>query len=85
MILSQDYEPDPHQSALIGAWQDDCAQDHAEDAGCYVARIITVDDDSGLRELPTEFLVDDGLGAEAVASGAASRAVEPAIVRSDHP
>lgn len=38
------------------------------------ARIIIVDDDPGLRELLTEFLVDHGLRAEAVESGAALRA-----------
>jgi two-component system OmpR family response regulator len=38
------------------------------------ARIIIVDDDPGLRELLTEFLVDHGLRAEAVDSGAALRA-----------
>lgn len=46
--------------------------DHAAvDAGG--ARIVVVDDDSGLRELLTEFLVDHGLRAEAVDSGAALR------------
>ncbi|RZM35179.1 MAG: response regulator transcription factor [Sphingomonas sp.] len=35
------------------------------------ARIVIVDDDPGLRELLTEFLVDHGLRAEAVDSGAA--------------
>lgn len=38
------------------------------------ARIVIVDDDPGLRELLTEFLVDHGLRAEAVESGAALRA-----------
>jgi two-component system OmpR family response regulator len=38
------------------------------------ARIVIVDDDPGLRELLTEFLVDHGLRAEAVDSGAALRA-----------
>ncbi|MEG3165510.1 response regulator transcription factor [Sphingomonas sp. PB2P19] len=38
------------------------------------ARIIIVDDDPSLRELLTEFLVDHGLRAEAVDSGAALRA-----------
>ena len=37
------------------------------------ARVIIVDDDPGLRELLTEFLVDHGLRAEAVESGAALR------------
>jgi two-component system OmpR family response regulator len=37
------------------------------------ARIVIVDDDPGLRELLTEFLVDHGLRAEAVDSGAALR------------
>ncbi|MEG3082714.1 response regulator [Sphingomonas sp. PB2P12] len=37
------------------------------------ARIVIVDDDPGLRELLTEFLVDHGLRAEAVESGAALR------------
>lgn len=37
------------------------------------SRIVIVDDDPGIRELLTEFLVDNGLGAEAVASGAALR------------
>ncbi len=37
------------------------------------ARIVIVDDDPGLRELLTGFLVDHGLRAEAVASGAALR------------
>ncbi len=36
-------------------------------------RIVIVDDDPGLRELLTEFLVDHGLRAEAVESGAALR------------
>ena len=40
------------------------------------ARIVIVDDDPGLRELLTGFLVDHGLRAEAVASGAALRARE---------
>jgi two-component system OmpR family response regulator len=38
------------------------------------ARIIIVDDDPGLRELLTDFLVEHGLRAEAVDSGAALRA-----------
>ncbi|RYF10689.1 MAG: response regulator [Oxalobacteraceae bacterium] len=38
------------------------------------ARIVIVDDDPGLRELLTGFLVDHGLHAEAVESGAALRA-----------
>ncbi len=38
------------------------------------ARIVIVDDDPGLRALLTEFLVDHGLRAEAVESGAALRA-----------
>ncbi|MFC3580382.1 response regulator [Sphingomonas hylomeconis] len=38
------------------------------------ARIIIVDDDPGLRELLTDFLVGHGLRAEAVDSGAALRA-----------
>lgn len=37
------------------------------------ARIVIVDDDPGLRELLTGFLVDHGLRAEAVESGAALR------------
>jgi two-component system OmpR family response regulator len=37
------------------------------------ARIVIVDDDPGVRELLTEFLVDNGFGAEAVANGAALR------------
>lgn len=37
------------------------------------ARIVIVDDDPGLRDLLTEFLVDHGLQAEAVESGAALR------------
>ena len=35
------------------------------------ARIVIVDDDPGVRELLTEFLVENGFGAEAVANGAA--------------
>ncbi|HXH17351.1 MAG TPA: response regulator [Sphingomonas sp.] len=42
-------------------------------AGAGSARIVIVDDDPGLRELLTEFLVDHGLRAEAVESGAALR------------
>lgn len=38
------------------------------------ARIIIVDDDPGLRELLTEFLVDHGLRAEAAENGAGLRA-----------
>jgi two-component system OmpR family response regulator len=38
------------------------------------ARVIIVDDDPGLRELLTEFLIDHGLRAEGVDSGAALRA-----------
>ncbi len=37
------------------------------------ARIVIVDDDPGVRELLTAFLVDHGFGAEAVASGKALR------------
>ena len=37
------------------------------------ARIVIVDDDPGVRELLTEFLVENGFGAEAVANGAALR------------
>jgi two-component system OmpR family response regulator len=37
------------------------------------ARIVVVDDDPGLRDLLTEFLIDHGLQAEAVDSGAALR------------
>jgi two-component system OmpR family response regulator len=37
------------------------------------ARIVVVDDDPGLRDLLTEFLVDHGLRAEAVDGGAALR------------
>ncbi len=55
-------------------WQDGPAYDHASDAGYHAARIIIVDDDPGLRELLTEFLVDNGLGVEAVSSGVALRA-----------
>lgn len=56
------------------AWQEDTAHDQADDAGYHAARIIIVDDDPGLRELLTDFLVDNGLGVEAVASGVALRA-----------
>lgn len=42
--------------------------------GTQSARVVIVDDDPGLRELLTEFLVDHGLRAEAVDSGAALRA-----------
>lgn len=41
--------------------------------GDDVSRVVIVDDDPGLRELLTEFLVSNGLGAEAVESGAALR------------
>ncbi|WP_242187752.1 response regulator transcription factor [Sphingomonas sp. CARO-RG-8B-R24-01] len=37
------------------------------------ARIVIVDDDPGVRELLTEFLVENGFGAEGVANGAALR------------
>ena len=50
---------------------DDHAAVDGTDAGG--ARIVIVDDDPGLRELLTEFLVDHGLRAEAVDSGAALR------------
>ncbi len=43
-------------------------------AGAESARIVIVDDDPGLRELLTEFLVDHGLRAEAVENGAGLRA-----------
>ncbi|MGA1797797.1 response regulator [Sphingomonas sp. 4RDLI-65] len=46
----------------------------ADSAGAQGARVVIVDDDPGLRELLTEFLVDHGLRAEAVESGAALRA-----------
>jgi two-component system OmpR family response regulator len=46
------------------------AGDHAQPES---ARVVIVDDDPGLRELLTEFLVDHGLRAEAVESGAALR------------
>ncbi|MES2420553.1 MAG: response regulator [Pseudomonadota bacterium] len=45
-----------------------------EGIGDGSARIVIVDDDPGLRELLTEFLVDHGLRADAVESGAALRA-----------
>lgn len=45
-----------------------------DDHAVASARIVIVDDDPGLRELLTEFLVDHGLRAEAVESGAALRA-----------
>lgn len=41
--------------------------------GTSGARIVIVDDDPGVRELLTEFLVENGFGAEAVANGAALR------------
>ncbi len=52
----------------------DPAYDLADDADDRPARIVIVDDDPGLRELLTEFLVENGLGVEAVANGTALRA-----------
>ena len=46
--------------------------DREDDA--VAAQIVIVDDDPGLRELLAGFLVDNGLGVEVVASGAALRA-----------
>ncbi len=46
----------------------------SEAAQPAAARIVIVDDDPGLRDLLAEFLVDHGLQADAVESGAALRA-----------
>ncbi|BCA61034.1 hypothetical protein HMP09_0268 [Sphingomonas sp. HMP9] len=45
----------------------------SETTQAEAARVVIVDDDPGLRDLLTEFLVDHGLLAEAVDSGAALR------------
>ncbi|MEG3169789.1 response regulator [Sphingomonas sp. LB3N6] len=74
MNVSQHYEPAISRPPLIAEWRDDATHDPAEDTAYHAARIIIVDDDPGLRELLTEFLVDNGLGVEAVSSGAALRA-----------
>ncbi len=68
------------QPPAMPQWHDDAASDPAsgsnadDDVGYLAARIIIVDDDPGLRELLTEFLVNNGLGVEAVSSGVALRA-----------
>ncbi|MGW8281136.1 response regulator [Sphingomonas aurantiaca] len=74
MNVSQHYDPAIPRPPIVTTWQDDATQDLADDAGYQSARVIIVDDDPGLRELLTEFLVDNGLGVEAVSSGAALRA-----------
>ncbi len=74
MNVSQHYDSAIPRPPIVTTWQEDATQDLADDAGYQSARVIIVDDDPGLRELLTEFLVDNGLGVEAVSSGAALRA-----------
>lgn len=71
---SYSFDPAAGRQPPMPAWPEDTAHDQADDAGYHAARIIIVDDDPGLRELLTEFLVDNGLGVEAVSSGVALRA-----------
>ena len=82
MIVLQPCEPLPPDTPPVADLAHPVPQDGvrepacelADDSGDHPARIVIVDDDPGLRELLTEFLVENGLGVEAVANGAALRA-----------